>query len=778
MLYSAELDEVTLTADEMIALSLFRDGVSLRAEEESFLSLRRDTALSLSLPLLCEGVKLSVTAEVSALTESGTVFLFDTLHDPSAMPELSLRYAESYAAVATYLARRTRRTLGQEITLVFENAVQGKRESVCRPYPTSEIKDTFERLSSPLSPDALREMERVTRRLPTMKDVRFPFPKIRSGQKSFMNSVYRALVKKEKLYVCAPTGTGKTMSVLFPAVRALGRGAVEKVFYLTPKTTTANAALSAIQLLKEKGADLRGALLIAKDRVCHVRDKDCHTRFDCPAMRASEEAMRRALFALLEQKLPVADQTAFVNTAKQYGVCPYELSLAYSLYADVIVCDYNYLFDPDVFLRRFFSAHGHYAFLVDEAHNLVERAREIYSAEIDTHFFDRLLRLVSEDVSLTTALSSAQKAFVGEILKLTRDDVRQDSDGTPSAFTELRELPEKLLSLLSRLDADLPEKIREAKKSGAALPYTELRQACRQLSRTVRRFALFSSAYRTQLIRHGEHLTLRALCVDPSENIARRLFMGDSAVFFSATLSPVEYYKTLLGGEKHSTAESLESPFEAENLLVAVMDKISTRYTQREETAMNIAAVIRTAYVKRRGNYLVFCPSFAYMERIASAFHSLYPDIPIAVQKRNMSRAQQREFLDGFTEDSARVAFSVMGGIYSEGIDLVGDRLIGAVVVGVGMPSPDPDREAIRAYFEEHAECGMEFAYIYPGMNRVLQAAGRVIRSENDRGVVILIDDRFGEPTYRRLFPAHWRGLRFVGNLHSLEVLLDRFWQA
>ena len=251
MLYSAEVDEVTLTADEMIALSLFRDGVSLRAEEESFLSLRRDTALSVSLPLLCDGVKLCVTAEVSALTESGTVFVFDTLHDPDAMPELALRYIEAYVCIATYLARRTRRTLGQEITVILENAVQNKQKTRSRIYPTSEIKDCFERLSALLSPDALREMERVTHRLPTMKDVRFPFPKIRSGQKSFMNSVYRALLKREKLYVSAPTGTGKTMSVLFPAIRALGRGAVQKVFYLTPKTTTANAALNALRLLSD-----------------------------------------------------------------------------------------------------------------------------------------------------------------------------------------------------------------------------------------------------------------------------------------------------------------------------------------------------------------------------------------------------------------------------------------------------------------------------------------------------------------------------------------------
>jgi Rad3-related DNA helicase len=266
--------------------------------------------------------------------------------------------------------------------------------------------------------------------------------------------------------------------------------------------------------------------------------------------------------------------------------------------------------------------------------------------------------------------------------------------------------------------------------------------------------------------------------VDPSENISRRLLMGDSAVFFSATLSPVEYYKTLLGGENQSVAETLESPFEAENLLVAVMDKIGTRYLQREETVRQIADVILTAYQKRQGNYLVFCPSFAYMEKIATAFHAVAPEIPMRVQHRDMSRAERAAFLDGFTEDARTVAFSVMGGIYSEGIDLVGERLIGAIVVGVGMPRPDPERETLRAYFEDTAECGMEFAYIYPGMNRVLQAAGRVIRSEEDRGTVILIDDRFAEPNYRRLFPKHWHGLRFVGNLHSLEVLLSRFWKS
>ncbi len=778
MRYSVETDEICIDAAEISALSLFRDGVMLAKEEESFSQLSQEEGEILSLPMLCDGVRLSVLARVSALTEHGAVFVFDTAHDPDAMPTLCLSYAESYALCATYLARRTRHVLGRDITLVFQNAILQKKHIETLSRSTAELKEHFERATANLTPDALREMDRVLHRLPTMAAVRFPYPRIRDAQRSFMNQAYRAIKRREKLYVCAPTGTGKTMSVLFPAVRALGAGAVEKVFYLTPKTTTANAALSALSLLHKRGADLRGASLIAKDRICPMRGCDCHTHFNCPALRASEEAARRALFALLERKLPIADAAVFVEVAREHGVCPYELSLAYSLYADVIVCDYNYVFDPDVFLRRFFSAHGRYAFLVDEAHNLVERARETFSAEIDTAFLANLCSLLSKDEALTARVKEVHDGVRKSLLRLTREDTRSTENGEKIAFLSQKELPEEILSMLSRLDAELPEAIRAAKKSGCDLPYTELRRTVRTLSRTVRRMGLYSDSYRTLLSRQGDLLSLRAFCVDPSENISRRLLMGDSAVFFSATLSPVEYYKTLLGGDKRSAAETLESPFEAENLLVAVMDKISTRYLQREDTVREIVNVILTAYQSRQGNYLVFCPSFAYMERIAAAFHTVSPEIPMRVQRRDMSRAERAAFLDGFTEESKTVAFSVMGGIYSEGIDLVGDRLIGTVVVGVGMPRPDPERETVRAYFEDTAECGMEFAYIYPGMNRVLQAAGRVIRSEEDRGVVILIDDRFADPNYRRLFPQHWRGLRFVGNLHSLDVLLSRFWKT
>ena len=778
MRYSVETDEVSIDAAEISALSLFRDGAMLSKEEESFCRLAQDEGEVLCLPMLCDGVKLSVFARVSALTEHGTVFIFETAHDPDAMPPLCLRYAECYTLCATYLARRTRRVLGHGITVVYRNALLSKEHMETHTHTTAELKEHFERLTANLTPDALREMDRVLHRLPTMAAVRFPFPRIRDAQRDFMNQTYRTIKRREKLYVCAPTGTGKTMSVLFPAVRALGEGRIEKVFYLTPKSTTASAALSALSLLHERGADLRGVSLIAKERICPMRGCDCHTHFNCPVMRATEEAARRALFALLERNLPIVDAAVFVDVAREHRVCPYELSLAYSLYADVIVCDYNYVFDPDVFLRRFFSAHGRYTFLVDEAHNLVERARETYSTEIDTAFLSELSSLLSKDEGLSARVREVENGVRKTVLRLTREETRTGEDGKKVAFLSQKELPETVLSMLSKLDAELPEAIRAAKKSGAELPYTELRRAVRTLSRIVRRLALYSDSYRTLLSRQGDLLSLRAFCVDPSENISRRLLMGDSAVFFSATLSPVEYYKTLLGGENQSVAETLESPFEAENLLVAVMDKISTRYLQREETVRQIADVILTAYRKRQGNYLVFCPSFAYMEKIATAFHTVAPEIPMRIQRRDMSRAERAAFLNGFTEDSRTVAFSVMGGIYSEGIDLVGERLIGAIVVGVGMPRPDPERETVRAYFEDTAECGMEFAYVYPGMNRVLQAAGRVIRSEEDRGAVILIDDRFAEPNYRRLFPKHWHGLRFVGNLHSLDVLLSRFWKS
>jgi Rad3-related DNA helicase len=334
--------------------------------------------------------------------------------------------------------------------------------------------------------------------------------------------------------------------------------------------------------------------------------------------------------------------------------------------------------------------------------------------------------------------------------------------GLSDAFFELLDTAEGLL-----IKRELPR-----------LSHAELSRIVYELRDLAGRMSLYSSKYRSFISREGDELSYRALCLDPSEILGERLSLGGSAVLFSATLTPTDYYRTVLGGRDTDEQLDLPSPFDPEHLCVAVLDKISTRYSDREASLLAVARAILTAVKAKPGNYLVFCPSFAYLKALSGAIARLAPRLPLICQRQQMSGADRAEFISRFSEGnkSALVGLAVLGGIFGEGIDLTGRRLIGSIVIGVGLPQPTPEREAICAYYEDTLESGREYAYHYPGMNRVLQAAGRVIRREDDRGIILFIDDRYGEPLYREMIPAHWRSLKYVGDLASLTHLLERFW--
>ena len=625
------------------------------------------------------------------------------------------------------------------------------------------------------------ELDRVCRRLPTMAKVKYPFSALRDGQDVFISEAHRAMCRGERLFACAPTGIGKTMSVLFPAIRAIGEGVFDKIFYLTPKTTVGEAAKEALRKLAQAGADLRGVEILAKERVC-PSGLVCRTDEGgrCPYSRTAPERETKAALALLSSGVAVAEASDIAAAAKEHRVCPYELSLRYAELCDVVICDYNYLFDLRVSFRRFFSTKGRWCFLVDEAHNLLDRVRACYSLTLTPATLCDMGERVSFLPQLSQLFLQAGEGLRRLVTAKTADSTEPDKQGIPVGFASEKEEPIALQKVICRL-AELCTDTQNDENQ--ALPPSHRRELCTvtyELYHMCDLLTLYDEHYVTFFRRKGEQYTFEMLCLDPAAGIDARLSLGQAAVLFSATLRPCDYYRDVLGGRKHDPLLDLPSPFLPENLSVSVMDKIGVGYSAREAT---LSAVVRTVLVTVKahpGNYMVFCPSYAYQQAVAGRLKKAVPGLCVMEQTPHMTDAERAAFLAAFSEDNrkALIGFCVMGGIYGEGIDLTGRRLIGAIVVGVGLPSLSDEREAMRAYYEEKYEAGHAYAYVYPGMNRVMQAAGRVIRTEKDKGVVVLIDERFGSPEYRALYPVAWHTLRFAGDTDALAVRLRDFWQG
>ncbi|MBQ8907464.1 MAG: ATP-dependent DNA helicase [Clostridia bacterium] len=636
----------------------------------------------------------------------------------------------------------------------------------------------WRRAIAALATDSRHAIEKAAKRLPTLAALSFPYGEARDGQGDMMKAVFSAVKHKSVLYAAAPTGIGKTLATLFPALRALGMGYTEKIFYFVPKTTLFATARDTLTLLAQKGARLLGIVLYAKDRLCPYKTEGTPCRF-CPHGKNKKEAMRQATEALYQKGLAVVEEEMLLSVALEYGVCPHELALSYARYADVVICDYNYLFDRKCFLRRFFTQKGHYTFLIDEAHNLPDRAREMYSATLSPSVLEGLremaLALHSPIADPLARLSAATESAIDEMLK---DTLRQDAEGEQVGFAHQSQPPLALADALEAI-AEARDKAIYALSSQKDAKSQLLRAGLYELSHAADVLLRYGTGYVTYALQEKGEKKIKFTCIDPSEEINERLDKGDSAIFFSATLSPIDYYRSVLTARRPALSVEEPSPFAQENLCVGIMDKVSVRAVAREESLAEVAKIIATTLREKQGNYMVFCPSFAYMERVAEAFRRLAPKVTVALQRRHMTPAEREAFLAHFKprEKGYFVGFCVTGGLYAEGIDLVGERLIGAIVVGVALPQVSAERELICAYYAEKCEMGKEYAYLYPGMNRILQAAGRVIRREDDRGVVVLIDDRFRSPICRKVFPQGWHGLKYAGNREALAALLHRFWQ-
>lgn len=623
----------------------------------------------------------------------------------------------------------------------------------------------------------LRNHERMIR--PSAADVVFPYGEVRDGQDELIHRGFHAIKQEKRLFAQAPTGIGKTISTLYPAVRALGKGLCDKIFYFTAKSSTAREAYHAAGKLFEVGAKLRTVMLTAKDQMCcnGCGSGRCNP-MDCSFLREYYDRADRAIEELTATRNGYPSDVIRTVAAK-YGVCPYELSLDLSERCDIIICDYNYLFDPQVYLRRYFdepSDFGRYVFLVDEAHNLVDRAREMYSQTLTRSAVVSFLERIPAEVEEVRRAVSAILPTFDQLRALCRETLHADNDGGEIGYYVSRNRVDSFCDAVSELSDRLYLWLRANRRH-------ELYDTVDGFFAGIRKLCCILEYYDDKFMSYvelsSEDVAISICCMDPSDVLDNRLRLGRASILFSATLTPTSYFSDLLGGGREAICVELPSPYEPENLCLAAVDTVSTRFEDREGNCRKIATLIAAAVSPKAGNYIAYFPSYGYLQKVHEAFVKKYPKVKTIVQSRGMTRAQKEEFIASFREDEGkmRIGFCVLGGSFSEGVDLPGSRLIGSIIVGVGLPGFSSERNLMRDYFENRYENGFEYAYTFPGMNNVLQAAGRVIRRDEDRGIVVLIDDRYGTPTYQKLFPSHWKHLKYAGNSASLAEIARKFWE-
>jgi DNA excision repair protein ERCC-2 len=604
------------------------------------------------------------------------------------------------------------------------------------------------------------------RRDQSIQQLGFPYKEYRPGQREMAVDVYKAIRASDRLYVQSPTGVGKTIATLFPAVKAMGQGLATKIFYLTAKTSGRLVAEKALDDMRQSNLYFRSVTLTAKEKICFCPPANCDPEV-CVFARGYFDRVKKALEEIDQHQ--AFTRPVIEAIAQQYQICPFEFSLDLALWVDCIICDYNYAFDPRVYLHRFFDFTAEpYIFLVDEAHNLPDRARAMYSAELDKSTVLHLQRTLKPHLpALAKKLSAINKI----LLEKRKACKSEDKD----ALVEF-EPPEKLLKAIREFNQKAEGWLVLNQNTEFRQELLEFYFLCSSYLRTAEYFDTFYVSY---FERQGQNdLKAKLFCLDPAPMLAVPLERSQSTIFFSATLLPLDYFMKLLTGAAEHPKRIFQSPFPIENVSLLIHNGISTKYAQRADSYAAIADTIESICSAHVGNYLVFFPSYAYLAAVLERLKERVPESQLLVQDRGMNDAERETFLAQFSNGNQEtlVGLAVMGGIFGEGIDLVGDRLIGAVVVGAGVPQVCLERDLIKDYFDRQNTSGFAYAYQYPGFNRVLQATGRVIRTEADRGIIVLIDERFTHARYRQLFPTHWRGLQVGRNTGEIRDKLKNFW--
>lgn len=653
------------------------------------------------------------------------------------------------------------------VQLTYYNLETNESKRFVRTFGISQLDEFVNQLIYQYSMWAKLAAEWMTIRDDSIRCLQFPFPTYRKGQRQLAVAAYRTIASRGKLYVQAPTGVGKTVSLLFPAIKAMGEGLTSKIFYLTAKTITRQVAEEAVSRMREGGLRIKTLTLTAKDKICFCEKAVCRPDY-CDFARGHYDRVNQAVLDAIRCSDDL-DRTAIEAYARQYQVCPFELSLDLSLLADCVICDYNYVFDSRAYLRRFFASggSGDYVFLIDEAHNLVDRSREMFSAQIHkTSFY----KVKQDHKGRSKSFDKLLNAINRYMVRLRKQSSEQDGSLVSA------DKPEELIDLVGKFTAAGEAMLKDNRELGEDNGFLQLYFDAMGFMSIA---DMYDQRYMTLVEAERNEVTVKLFCLDPSHLLAEALQRGSSAILFSATLTPLPYFRAILGGEDEDAVLSLASPFDPGKLCIMVADRVSTRFKDRERSRAEVANLIGAFVSGRTGNYIVYFPSYRYMSEVGEEFGAAFPYIHTTVQLTDMTEPDRELFLAGFEPDPPQtlVAFCVLGGLFAEGIDLTGSRLIGAVVVGVGLPQLNIQQDTIMDYFHQNGGQGYEYAYRYPGMNKVLQAAGRVIRSENDIGAVLLIDERYGHRRYKELFPRHWRKRLTVRDARAVTITLEAFWR-
>lgn len=669
-------------------------------------------------------------------------------------------------------------------------------------FKFSTLKKWFENLLMQYKKWADFEYHWKEKRQKSIGEITFPFD-YRTGQKQLVGYVYQTICEHKKLYLEAPTGVGKTISAMYPSVKAMGEGKADKLFYLTAKTVTGTVAKDTLDLLREQGLHFKSVVITAKEKICPLEECSCNPG-SCPFAKGHFDRINDAVYDMLTHE-DVFDRDAILEYALTHEVCPFEMGLDMSLFSDGIICDYNYLFDPRAYLRRFFAEgiKGSYLFLIDEAHNLVERGRGMYSAELVKEDFLLLKEVIKPHSPYLARL--AEKCNK-ELLAFKKECETYCVLSSHAGF----------IAACNKLHGAINNYLDDHEECPVKEPlldfYFELDRFLDTYDRMDQEHYVTYTGYDEQ-----DRFFIKEFCVDPSEELKQCMEKGVATVLFSATFLPIQYYKSLLGGTDGDYEVYAKSTFPPDRQIQLIGHEVTSRYTRRgEREYLNIARYIYGVINAKEGNYMVFFPSHAFLENVYHAFENLYgeeEDLLLLMQETHMKEDEREAFLDFFLnledvdfegkiqmdvliegeaseEDSKEISriydngegaktligFCVMGGIFGEGIDLKNDSLIGAIIVGTGLPQVCPEREILKSHFEAMGEDGFDYAYKYPGMNKVLQAAGRVIRTAEDAGIVALLDERFLQAGYRKLFPAEWQHITPT-TIENAGIAAANFWE-
>ena len=720
--------------------------------------------------IVCDGFTLKIEGRADGLIHTkeqvmvdeikGVLRELDRVQEPAG---IHLAQAKCYASMVA--EQEGVDEIGVQMTYCQMETEEVKRFQYS--YQSNELKVWFDEVIRQYKKWAKFQIEWRKARNASIKGIEFPFP-YRKGQRDLAVSVYRTILRKKKLFIQAPTGVGKTISTVFPAVKAVGEELGEKIFYLTAKTITRTVAEQAFETLREQNLKFKVITLTAKEKICFCEETSCNPD-DCPYAKGHFDRVNDAVYELLMQE-DVMSREVLEAQARKHKVCPFEMALDVSTWVDGVICDYNYVFDPDARLRRFFAegGAGGYLFLIDEAHNLVERGRQMYSAELCKEDFLSVKKLVKgEAPRFAKRLEACNKILLA--MKKECENYK--------VLDNISHFGIQLMNVLSETDRYLEECVDKEVRETVLDFYFQVRSFLNIYDGLDENYVIY-----TEYQENGRFV-LKLFCVNPAANLQKCLDKGNSAVFFSATLLPIQYYKRLLSTEKDNYAVYIDSSFDTKKRLLMNGVDVSTRYTMRSREMYQRYAIYIFRVVKAKmGNYLIFFPSYRFMEDVYQEFTQLLAsdeeEMELVIQQKHMDEEERENFLRAFEmgREKSLIGFGVLGGIFSEGIDLTNEKLIGTLIIGTGLPQVCNEREILKNYFDQKGLYGFDYAYRYPGMNKVLQAAGRVIRTEDDRGVILLLDERFQREKGKEIFPKEWADCERC-RLDIVEEKIRLFWE-